>query len=416
MDRREFLKFSTAACLSSSLAGCATIGARRDAVMGLALIGCGRQGRDLTTNFLGVAERYHARYVAVCDVDLRRAELARQLILEYYAEHGIVQEVAVYHYPEQLLRNRRVDACVVAVADHNHFSVALQVIDAGCDLYLEKPITFTIEQGQELVRRVRRKKAVFQAGTQQRSSLYFRRVCELVRQGKIGTLRHVEIRLPRDGGVAVFEAMPEPPHFDYDRWLGSVPWMPYTEKKVHPQTDFSRPGWMQVQDFCHGMITNWGSHMIDIAQWGSGYERSGPVRVRASSTYEDRGIWTVHTKIEGTLEYACGLNMDLVSVSAQDDRQPGVRFTGDDGWLDVVRWSFSAHDRELLRWEPPIGQHLLQISSNHYEDFLQSVQRRSDPVAPVDQAHRSNSVCLLLAQAARSGHTIHWDPVKEKVI
>jgi len=416
MERREFLKVSTAACLAASFTGCASSGTRGDTFIGLALIGCGRQGRDLTTNFIGVADRHNARFVAVCDLDLNRAELARQFIRDFYAEHGIQQEIAVYQYPERLLRNRQVDACVVATADHNHFSVALQVIDAGCDLYLEKPITFSIAQGQELVRRVRRKRAVFQAGTQQRSSLYFRRVCELVRQGKIGILQHVEIRLPRDGGEATFEAMPVPARFDYERWLGPVQAMPYTEKRVHPQYDFSRPGWMQVEDFCHGMITNWGSHMIDIAQWGSGYERSGPVRIRANSTYEDRGIWTVHTKIEGSLEYACGLKMDLVSLSEEDPRQPGVRFTGDGGWLDVVRWSFSAHDRELLRWEPPVGKNILQISSNHYDDFLQSVKQRSDPVAPVDQAHRSNTVCLLLAQAARSGKEICWDPVNENII
>ena len=412
MDRREFLQISAAAAASGLLWGCQR-GKLDDGITGLALIGCGRQGRGLTQNFLGVGREKNVRYVAVCDVDLRRAELARKMILETYAEQGIEQEVAVYQYPEALLANRAVDACIVAVADHNHAAVALQVLHAGCDLYLEKPITFTIEEGKELVKQVRRRRAVFQAGTQQRSSLYFRRVCELVRQGKLGELTHVEIRLPRDGGMAVFEEMPVPANLDYKRWLGTKQGVSYTEQRVHPQADFSRPGWMQVEDFCFGMITNWGSHMLDIAQWGSGFELSGPTVVRAESTYEDRGIWTVHTKIEGQLEYANGLKMDLISLAPGDPRDPGVKFTGSDGWADVVRGSFEAHDRDLLRWQPEPGQEILQISKNHYEDFLNSVQSRRDPVSSVEQSHRSNSVCLLLAKAAKEKREIRWDPVKE---
>ncbi len=414
MERRDFLRISAAACASASLAGCAR--AFNDGRTGLALIGCGRQGRDLTTNFLGVADPEHVRYVAVCDVDLRRAELARDFILEKYAEQGIAQEISVYSYPEQLLRQRDVDACVVAVADHNHTAVALDVVDAGCDLYLEKPITFTIEEGRELVRRVERKRAVFQSGTQQRSSLYFRRVCELVRQGKIGTLERVEIRLPQDHGSAIFEAMPVPEKLDYERWLGQQKHLPYTEKRVHPQADFSRPGWMQVEEFCHGMITNWGSHMIDIALWGSGREFTGPVSVRAKSTYEDRGIWNVHTRIEGEFTYADGLRMELLSLDAGDVRRPGVRFFGSEGWLDVVRGGFEAHDREILRWEPEPGQEILQVSKNHYEDFLNAVKSRKQPVSSAEVSHRSNTVCLLLAEAARSGHEIRWDPERERQV
>ncbi len=414
MHRRDFLKISAAACVGSSLLGCSR--EPDDGIMGLALIGCGRQGRDLTTNFLGVAEDYGARYLAVCDVDINRANLAREMILKHYAEQGIEQDVKVYQHPEVLLRNRFVDACVVAVPDHNHASVALQVIRAGCDLYLEKPITFTVKEGQSLVKAVRKRRAVFQAGTQQRSSLYFRRVCEIARQGRLGTLQHVEVRLPRDGGYADFEEMNIPRNLDYNRWLGKHPPMHYTEKRVHPQLDFSRPGWMQVEDFCYGMITNWGSHMIDIAQWGSGNELSGPVKVKAQSTYEDRGIWTVHTKIEGVLEYGNGLTMELVSLSGDDSRKPGVKFIGSDGWADATRGGFTAHDREVLRWKPDPGEEILKVSTHHHRDFLESIQTRSDPVAPVDQAHRSNTVCLLLAKAAKSGKTIQWDPRRERMI
>jgi myo-inositol 2-dehydrogenase / D-chiro-inositol 1-dehydrogenase len=322
----------------------------------------------------------------------------------------------VYQYPEQVLKNPLVDACIVAVPDHQHYDVACQVIDSRRDLFLEKPISFTIEEGQDLVRRVRRRRTVMQVGTQQRSDLYFRRVCELVRQGKIGKLQHMEVRLPQDSGVAQFEPMPVPANLDYDRWLGSVSYLPYTEQRVHPQADFSRTGWMQVEHLCAGMITNWGSHMIDIAQWGSGTEHTGPVRVRARSTYEDRGIWTVHTAIEGELEYADGLKLDLVSLPGGDARKPGVRFSGTDGWLDVVRGSFEAHERELLRWEPEPGAEILQVSRNHYADFLQATASRKDPVAPVEPAHRANTVCLLIAEAAKTGKELRWDPGSERQV
>lgn len=418
MDRREFLQIGAAAAAGGLLWSCTSLrnGRVDDGITGFALIGCGRQGSDLTRNFLGVARETNVRFVAVCDVDIDRAKRARAMMLETYAEQGIKQEIAVYQYPEQLLENRIVDACIVAVPDHNHTTVALEVVKAGCDLYLEKPITFTIEEGKELVDLVRREKVIFQAGTQQRSSLYFRRVCELARQGKLGELTHVEIRLPRDGGIAVFEEMPVPQNLDYQRWLGSRTGIPYTEKRVHPQADLSRPGWMQVEDFCFGMITNWGSHMVDIAQWGSGFELSGPTRVKAQSTYEDRGIWTVHTKIEGELEYANGLKMNLVSLASDDPRDPGVKFVGTEGWAGVVRGAFEAHDRDLLRWQPEEGREILQVSKNHYADFLESIISRRDPVAPVEQAHRSNSVCLLLAKAAKEKREIRWDPVNEREV
>lgn len=417
MDRRTFLTRSGLSIGGLMFAGCATSArfAANDRIE-LAAIGCGRMGRGNIRNLLRVADEHGAILTAVCDVDRRRLDAARALVEGHYAEAGVRHEVRAFERHEDLLRNAGIDAVMIATPDHSHAAVAVAAARAGKDIYLEKPLTYSIREGQDLVGAVRGNHCILQGGTQQRSSIYFRKVCELVRNGKVGQLERIEVRVPSDSGYGDPAPMPVPAGLDYDRWLGSAPCRPYAEDRVHPQVDFSRPGWMQVSDYCHGMITNWGSHMFDIAHWGGGMELSGPVSVEAEAAFEVRGLFDVHRRFTATNRYANGVVLDFRTLADDSSEKPGVRFIGSDGWLWCERGSFDAHDRTLLRWEPGPDDSVLPRSTDHHRDFLEAVRARKDPICPVEVAHRSNSACILKLIAAKLGRPLHWEPEAERFV
>lgn len=370
-------------------------------------------GRNDMRNLLRVADKHNAIFTAVCDLDERRLSEGKRLVEEFYTEAGHRHSIAIYHRAEDLLKDRSIDAVLVAVPDHSHASVAIAAARAGKDIYLEKPLTYTVDEGRELVRAVRRNGCILQAGTQQRSSIYFRKVCELVRNERIGELRRIEVRIPMDEGYGDPMEMPVPDGFDYRAWLGKAPYKPYTEDRVHPQADFTRPGWMQVSDYGHGNITNWGSHMVDIAQWGNGTDLSGPVQIEAEATFEDRGVFDVHRRFRARNRYANGVELDLRTLDENEEIDPGVRFIGSNGWVACERGSFMAHDRDLLRWEPGPTDISLPRSTNHHADFLEAVRARRDPICPVEIAHRSNTVCLVNLISAKLGRPLRWNPDEE---
>ncbi|MBN2163143.1 MAG: Gfo/Idh/MocA family oxidoreductase [Pontiellaceae bacterium] len=381
----------------------------------MAAIGCGRMGRGNITNLFNQGLKMQARFVAVCDLDLKRARAAKTLLQEMHKEHDdgrdISKEITVDQDYREVLGRPDVDAVLISTPDHWHAQIAIEAARAGKDIYLEKPLTYTLREGQSLIQAVRQNKVVLQTGTHQRSMTYFRRVCELVRQGRIGAIQKVLVSLPMDPpSVVPYVDMKVPDEFDYKRWVGSRPWHPYTEAGVHPQNGFSRPGWMQVEDFALGMITNWGTHMNDIAQWGLGMERSGPVSFTAQAEFPDDGIFDVHGSFNAQVKYENGVELVMQSGS------PGVRFEGADGWLFCSREKMEAHQREILRETFTPEQRKLQYSTNHHADFLQSIRSRKDPVAPVEAAHRSNSLCILTHIAMKTGRTLQWDPANEDFV
>lgn len=382
----------------------------------MAAIGCGRQGRNNILNFIGLEEKTGSRFVAVCDVDLKRARETAELIEARYLERGIKHRVRVYETAAELLADPGIDAVQIVTPDHSHAQLAIAAAEAGKDIYLEKPLTYTIAEGRDLVKAVRRNKRILQTGTQQRSSVYFHTVCQLAVAGRLGAIKAVEVRIPTDHWVAEFAAMPVPDGFDYKAWLGNAPEVTYTEKGVHPQADYSRPGWMQIEAYGHGMIANWGAHMLDIAQWGLEMDDSGPEFVSAEAVYEERGLWDVYTQITGTSRYRGDIEVRLVAIERGSELRPGVRFIGTDAWADADRGAFNASDRELLRWRPGPEDPALSRSRGHYLDFLQAVRSREDPIAPVEVGHRSNTVCILHAISTKLGRPVHWDPAKETFI
>jgi len=377
----------------------------------LGIIGTGRMGRGDMKNAVHRGLSQRARMVAVCDLDQRRAEKAKQTVESIYRDRDKdFEPVKVYNDYRELLDRNEIDGVIISTPDHWLALPAIAAARAGKGVYLQKPLTYTIPEGRALVEAVNQNNVVLQTGSQQRSSLYFRRACEAVRNQRIGKLEKIEVTLPEDGGQGSSQSMEIPDSLNYDMWLGPTPKAPYTEDRVHPRDGFGRPGWLQIEQYCRGMITGWGAHMYDIAQWAMGEDQdSGPVQVQASAVFPDRGLFDVHTSFEARAEYANGV--ELVSGSGNP---PSVRFTGSDGWISVQRGSFDAHDEDVLREPAGDDRITLYRSDNHMANFLQCLREGTQPAAPAEVGHRANSVCVTHHIAMKLNRALRWDPAQER--
>jgi predicted dehydrogenase len=389
-------------------------------------IGTGRISR--VHDLPGIRAHDSARIMAVCDLDSKRVQDAVTLMNGYYARQTgkPYDGVTAYANYRELLANKDVDAVVISTPDHWHALIAMDAVAAGKDVYLQKPASLTIAEGRALSDAVRASGRIFQIGSQQRSSPQFRYAAELVRNGRIGRLKTVEVGLPGDPAGDEQPVMPVPRNLNYDMWLGSTPMVPYTEKRVHPQDGYDRPGWLRCEQFGAGMITGWGAHHIDSAHWAMGTELTGPVEVWGHAEFPAKGLWDVHGPFRTEALYADGVRM-IVS----GDFPNGIKFIGSDGWIFVSRGneSVTASDPVARLTDPqalaasdpkiitsaigPDEIHLYE-SRNHHGNWLDCIQSRKEPIAPVEVAHRACSTCLIHHMAMKLNRKLFWDPVAER--
>jgi predicted dehydrogenase len=391
-------------------------------------IGMGRisRGHDLP----GIWKHEDARIVAVCDVDSKRLADAKALVNGHYTKKtGTPYDgVATYEDYRDLLANKDVDAVVISTPDHWHALPTIAAVKAGKDVYLQKPASLTIAEGRAVSDAVQKSGRIFQIGSQQRSAAQFRYAAELVRNGRIGKLHTVKIGLPGDPSGDEEPEMPVPKNLNYDMWLGSTPVVYYTEKRVHPQVGYDRPGWLRCEQFGAGMITGWGAHHLDSAHWGMDTETTGPVEIWGEAEFPDRGLWNVHGSFETHARYANGVEM-IVSGEFPN----GIRFEGSDGWIFVSRGNerVTASDPEsklkdqsaLAASDPKIltsvigpNEVHLYKSTDHHGNWLDCIKTRKQTIAPVEVAHRACSACLLHHIAMKLKRKLRWDPVKERFL
>jgi predicted dehydrogenase len=410
------------AIVPSSVFGATSPGNR----INVGAIGTGRisRGHDLP----GIWQHDIARVMAACDLDSKRMEDAKTLINGYYAKQTgkPYDGVAGYTNYHDLLANKDVDAVVISTPDHWHCLIAIDAVEAGKDVYLQKPASLTIAEGRALSDAVQRSGRIFQIGSQQRSTVQFRYAAELVRNGRIGQIKTVEVGLPGDPSGEVEPEMPVPKNLNYDMWLGSTPVVYYTEKRVHPQVGYDRPGWLRCEQFGAGMITGWGAHHIDSAHWGMDTELTGPVEIWGTAEFPKSGLWDVHGPFKTEALYANGVHM-IVS----GDFPNGIKFIGTNGWIFVSRGNervtasdpvAKLNDSTALQSSDPkiiksvIGPTEIHLpeSKEHHLNWLESVKSRKPPIAPVEVAHRSCSACLLHHAAMKLKRKLYWDPAKER--
>ena len=372
----------------------------------------------------------YANLMAVCDVDSKRADDAKKLVDGVYSEQKgkAYNGTSVYTDYRELLNNPDIDAVLISTPDHWHAKPAIDAAAKGKHVYLQKPASLTIAEGRAMSDAVQKSGIKFQIGSQQRSWTQFRIAAELVRNGRIGDITRVEVGLPGDPAGEEQPEMPIPSNLNYDMWLGSTPEVYYTEKRVHPQGDYSRPGWLRCEQFGAGMITGWGAHHIDTAHWGMDTELTGPVEVWGSAEFPTSGLWNVHGIFNTYAKYANGVEM---KVSNELDN--GIKFEGTEGWIFVTRGAYSvtdsdpasnsegrkpleASDPKILTSEIGPNEIKLPVSEEHHGNWLEAIRDNKETIAPVEIAHRSCSACLLHHIAMKLDRKLQWDPAAEKFI
>lgn len=374
------------------------------------------------------------RIVAVADVDAKRATDGGKWIKQYYDKKTGKKnyiDVKVYRDYRKLLQDSRIDAVIISTPDHWHAQPAIEAAMAGKDIYLQKPASLTIAEGRRMSDVVHRTGRILQVGSQQRSLNpwpQFHRVCELVRNGRIGQIKHIKVGLGTDPAGKEEQPMPVPENLNYDMWLGSTKEVYYTEKRVHPQNDYSRPGWLRCEQFGAGMITGWGAHHIDTAHWGMGTEFTGPIELEAQAQFPESGLWNVHGDFRVHAGYANGATMDISS-----DFPNGVRFEGSDGWIFVSRGNamvtstdpvsqkqknkvWDAGNPDVLKSKIGPNEIHLYKSPEQHLNWLECIRTRRQPVAPAEVAHRSCTACLLSHIAMKLPRKLYWDPQKEQFV
>jgi myo-inositol 2-dehydrogenase / D-chiro-inositol 1-dehydrogenase len=290
-----------------------------------------------------------------------------------------------------------------------HVPMAITAAKAGKDICCEKPLALCIAEGRILADTVQHYDRVFRTDSEFCSHWFFHRVCELVLNGRIGKIHTIKTGVPKgDVGCGQEPTMPVPRELDYELWQGPALPAPYTVKRVHPVHSYSRPGWMRVRDYCEGMVTHWGTHLNDIAQWGNGTERTGPVEVEGKGTYPKDGLWNVLLDLEVKYRYANG-----VRLIYQID-QPYVRFEGKDGWIQAnySGGKLDAHPKSILKSKiDPDEIHLPLLSEK--DDFIQAVKTRRSTLADAEVGHRTCSLCQIGHIAIQVGRKLQWDPDRE---
>lgn len=437
-NRREFIKTSVAGAIGGSIivptiVPSTVFGASAPSnKINIAAIGLGRISRS---HDMPETMKYDAaRIIAVCDIDSKRLKEGKHYVEGYYAEKtGKKNYVDVVMYPDfrELLLNRNIDAVLVSTPDHWHSIPAMEAAKAGKDIYLQKPASLTITEGRALSDTINRTGRILQIGSQQRSANpwpQFKRACELVRNGRIGKIHTIKIGLPGDPSGPEELEMPIPGNLNYDMWLGSTPDVYYTEKRIHPQEDYSRPGWLRCEQFGAGMITGWGAHHVDTAHWGMGTEFTGPIEVEAEADFPTSGLWNVHGSFNVKAKYANGVNMYI-----SGDNPNGVRFEGSEGWIFVTRGNYAvtasdpvsndnnrksldASDPKILSSEIGKDEIHLYHSEEQHGNWLDCIKSRKQPVAPAEVGHRSCSACLVSHIAMKLPGKLYWDPMTEKFL
>ena len=370
---------------------------------GIALIGCGGQG----VHDANAASQW-GDIVAVCDVDDNHASAAARK----FARNGKTPDK--FNDFRKVMARDDVHAIIHATPDHWHTLINLAAAKANKDVYAEKPLTLTIDEGRIITKAVRDNKIVFQTGTQQRSDQWFHLACQLVRNERIGKLKAVRVYVPGGLRGGPFHPIPVPAELNWDFWLGQAPKEDYEKERCHSQFRW----WY---DYAGGPVTDWGAHHNDIARWAIGQD--GPETIEAKVvTGPIPGGYTTPSEYEAILNWANGITQ-VVKTTLDDTpfggivnkngQRNGIRFEGTDGWIWVNRDGFSSSDEDIATKPLPANAVRLESSGNHMKNFLDCMRSRKDPVSAVETGHRSASVGHLIIIALRAGRKFQWDPVKE---
>jgi predicted dehydrogenase len=389
-------------------------------------IGVGPQGQGVMGNFLN---KQDAQVVAICDIMDSHREQARTKINQRYQN----QDCKTYTEFQEIVARPDIDAFLIATPDHWHVLTALAAVRAGKDIYVEKPLGINLAEDWALRKEVHRHKRVFQFGTQQRSSRTFRLACELVRNGRIGKLKHINVWSPASVPGGATEPCPVPPGLDFDRWLGPAAVRPYAPNLCEAGT--GQKTWWFMSPFALGFIAGWGIHPMDIAAWGGGDLLSGPVEIEGRGTFHAEGACDTATAWNVDMKFGSGVTLRFEGVPGKPEGNTpscdiwahrdewtqryrrvtdhGTAFEGTDGWVHVDRSRINLQPETLIDQDEASFPIQLTKSPDHVRNFLDCVRSRNRTVCNIDESVWSDTLCELSDIAIRLNRKVVWDPKKE---
>lgn len=401
VSRRNFLKTSATAAAGFMILPRHTLGgseflAPSDRI-NLGYIGTGKQAQGLLHNIGAVRE---TMVLAVCDVDQKKRAHFANKATELNRQKA-AHPVDVYADYRELLDRADIDAVVVASPDHWH---ALQVIDAakrGKDIYCEKPLALSIEEGRAMVDAVRKYKRVLQTGSMQRSQYNFRQAAWLVRNGYLGQIQEIHVSVGEPVKQCDLPSMPIPDYLDWDMWVGPSLYRGYHPILSPPIEDDAWAWWRGYRDFGGGYITDWGAHMFDIVQWALDMDHSGPVSfVPPETPGAEEGLY---------FTYANGVRVHHRHWGESN----AIQFLGSEGTIEVSREFLRTQPGSLASLAPKSSDKPVYHSDNHYQDWIDAIKKRSKPICDVEIGHRTSSVCNAINIAYELQRPLQWNPKKE---
>jgi len=434
VSRRAFLGTTAAAAAgitvipSYAVAGLGHIAPSDRVVMGF--IGCGRQA---LSDFAAFSSVPGVQVAACCDVDGMKQQRFKNRVEAWQEENSVARRCDMYEQYEELLERKDIDAVEVVTPDHWHALQTIHACQAGKDVYVQKPLSFTIKEGLTMVKVARGNKKVVQVGSQQRSSGEFQKAIELVQKGAIG---HIEKIYASVGPPPVPLNLPEevvPGHLNWNLWLG-----PLNDSNIHYHPDLCPPisldpeekeklwgAWRRYLETGNGFTADWGAHMFDIAQAAIGMDGSGPAEIIPKGYNGQEHL---------TFKYLSGVVMTEQPYLDDPKSAKGIKFIGTSGWIEVGRNYLACSDPSLVpenlagRRPGPMtpeerakmnqerqknaakGSVMYEISAPHMQNFIDSVRSRQDPIAPIEVGCSTGTLCCIGNMASELERPVKWNP------
>ena len=402
LSRRSFVKTTLKASVGFAIIPRFVLGrgfvSQNDRI-NLGFIGTGKQARGLALAFGSKAQ-----ILAGTDVDSQKLALFQSNVEKFYAA---AKDLAVYKgfipYTDfrELLTNKDIDAVVIATPDHWHAACTIISANTGKHVYCEKPLAHSVVEGRAMVQAVQRNKIILQTGSMQRSWTNFRHACELVRNGYLGDIKEVWVGV---GSAAIADDLPGqvvPSNLNWDFWVGPAPLNPFNAELSPPVEQDIFPNWRKYKEYGGGILSDWGAHMFDIAQWGLGMDKTGPAHFFPPDGDKYETL---------TMVYENG----VVMKHKDFNRGYGVRFIGSKGSLDISREYLDSKPENIVTATIQPSEIHLNQSNDHYQNWLDSIKSGKPPICDVETGHRTASVCALANISYWLKRPLEWNPRKEK--
>ncbi len=367
-------------------------------------IGLWKQGLSLLGSIGGCKSTVA---IAACDVYGLKLESFLKEAQKSNAAKGINAKIDGYKYYREMLERTDIDAVVIAAPDHWHAQMAIDAAKSGKDIYCEKPLALTVAEGRAMVNAARKYNRVFQTGNMQRSWRNFRHAVELVRNGYIGEVEEINVSVGEPVRQCDLPTLPVPETLDWNEWVGPSLYRGFNPVLAPALDDPNWAWWRGYRDFGGGLITDWGAHMFDIAQWALDMDGSGPVQFTPPSVPAKTGL---------SMRYANGVVMNHKIWGGENDGN-GVQFIGTEGKIEISRDFFRTFPNVgLAKAELKPADKRVYVSDNHYQDWLDAIKDRSKPVSDVETGHRTASVCNITNIAYELQRPLLWDPQTERFV